>query len=310
MKTNEKHRLTFSKTNFLLQGSGLFSSKYEKIQLLGSGGFAKVYRVQHLMTKEAFACKELPVKKIKDKEKFKNEINIMSKCDHPNIIKLVEIYEDRMFIELIMEECFGGTLFDRLYKNMEEEGEAFSEKEAAKIFKQIMSAIYYCHKQGIAHRDLKMENVLFLYKTKDSPIKVIDFGLSEFQSLPENLLEIISGEKNMMMTGYVGTPHYISPEVINGKYNQKCDIWSAGVILYAMLSGSFPFDGKSDKDIYKAIIKRKYDFKKDVWKNISNEAKDLINHLLCDEDKRYTAEMVLNHGLCIWLLMQLELFLN
>ena len=178
-----------------------------------------------------------------------------------------------------MEECFGGTLFDRLYKNMEEEGEAFSEKEAAKIFKQIMSAIYYCHKQGIAHRDLKMENVLFLYKTKDSPIKVIDFGLSEFQSLPENLLEIISGEKNMMMTGYVGTPHYISPEVIKGKYNQKCDIWSAGVILYAMLSGSFPFDGKSDKDIYKAIIKRKYDFKKDVWKNISNEAKDLINHI-------------------------------
>ena len=295
MKTNEKHRLTFSKTNFLLQGSGLFSSKYEKIQLLGSGGFTKVYRVQHLMTKEAFACKELPVKKIKDKEKFKNEINIMSKCDHPNIIKLVEIYEDRMFIELIMEECFGGTLFDRLYKNMEEEGEAFSEKEAAKIFKQIMSAIYYCHKQGIAHRDLKMENVLFLYKTKDSPIKVIDFGLSEFQSLPENLLEIISGEKNMMMTGSVGTPHYISPEVIKGKYNQKCDIWSAGVILYAMLSGSFPFNGKSDKDIYKAIIKRKYDFKKDVWKNISNEAKDLINHLLCDEDKRYNAEMALNH---------------
>ena len=113
------------------------------------------------MTKEIFACKELPVKKIKDKEKFRNEINIMSKCDHPNIIKLVEIYEDKRFIELIMEECHGGTLFDRLLKNMEEEGEAFSEKEAAKIFKQIMSAIYYCHSQGIAHRDLKMEMFYF-----------------------------------------------------------------------------------------------------------------------------------------------------
>ena len=295
MKTNEKHRPIFSKNNFLLRGSGLFSFKYEKIQDLGAGGFAKVYRVQNLMTKEVFACKELPVKKINDKEKFKNEINIMSECDHPNIIKLVEIYEDKMFIELIMEECFGGTLFDRLYKNLEEEGEAFSEKEAAKIFKQIMSAIYYCHKKGIAHRDLKMENVLFLYKTEDSPIKVIDFGLSEFQSLPNNLLEIISGEKNMVMTGSVGTSHYISPEALQGKYNQKCDLWSAGVILYAILSGSFPFDGKTDKEIYKSIIKRKYDFKKDVWVNISDEAKDLISHLLCEEDKRYTAEMALNH---------------
>ena len=295
MKTNEKHRPTFSKNNFLLLGSGLFSYKYEKIQILGSGGFAKVYRVQNLMTKEIFACKELPVKKIKDKIKFKNEINIMSECDHPNIIKLVEIYEDKMFIELIMEECLGGTLFDRLFKNLEEEGEAFSEKEAAEIFKQIMSAIYYCHKKGIAHRDLKMENILFSYKTEDSPIKVIDFGLSEFQSLPMNLLEIISGEKNMLMTGSVGTPHYISPEVIQGKYNQKCDIWSAGVILYTMLSGSFPFDGKTDKEIYKAIIKRKFDYKKEVWNNISNEAKDLINHLLCDEDKRFSEEIVLDH---------------
>lgn len=295
MKTNEKHRPIFSKNNFLLRGSGIFSFKYDKIQLLGSGGFGKVYRVQNLMTKEIFACKELPVRKIKDIINFKNEINIMSECDHPNIIKLVEIYEDKMFIELIMEECFGGTLFDRLFKNLEEEGEAFSEKEAAKIFKQIMSAIYYCHKKGIAHRDLKMENILFLYKTEDSPIKVIDFGLSEFQSLPNNLLEIISGEKNIMMTGSVGTSHYISPEVLQGKYNQKCDIWSAGVILYAILSGSFPFDGKTDKEIYKAIIKRKYDFKKEVWNNISNEAKDLISHLLCDEDKRYSAEMALNH---------------
>ena len=90
----------------------------------------------------------------------------MSKCDHPNIIKLVEIYEDKMFLELIMEECLGGTLFDRLFKNLEEEGEAFSEKEAAKIFKQIMSAIYYCNKKGIANRDLKMENILFLIKRK------------------------------------------------------------------------------------------------------------------------------------------------
>ena len=295
METNLKHSVIFSKSNFLLRGKGLFPFKYEKVQELGSGGFAKVYRVKNILTNEVFACKELPVKKIKDKEKFKNEINIMSKCDHPNIIKLVEIYEDKRLIELIMEECLGGSLFERLLTNMEDEGEAFSEKESAKIFKQIMSAIYYCHSQGIVHRDLKMENVLFSYKTKDSPIKIIDFGLSECKNLPDNLLEIISGEKNIVMTGSVGTPQYISPEVLQGKYNQKCDIWSAGVILYAMLSGTFPFGGKTDKDIYKAILKRKYDFKNENWKNISDEAKDLISHLLCDEDKRYTAEMTLKH---------------
>ena len=298
MQKNEKQGVAFSKSNFILRGSGLFNFKYIKIQELGSGGFSKVFRVQNLITSEIFACKELPVNKIKDKEKFKNEVNIMSKCDHPNIVKLIEIYEDKRYLELVMEECCGGTLFDRLLKKMEDEGEAFSEKEAAVIFKQIISAIFYCHNQGIAHRDLKMENVLFLYKTDDSPVKIIDFGLSESAPhLQTDLMEIISGEKNinMSMTGSVGTPHYISPEVLQGQYSQKCDIWSAGVILYAMLSGSFPFDGDTDKDIYKAILKRKYDFKKDVWNNISDECKDLISHMLCDEYKRYTAEMVLNH---------------
>ena len=114
MKKNAKEGVSFSKTNFILRGSGLFDFKYSKIQELGSGGFSKVFRVQNLLTKEIFACKELPIKKIKDKEKFKNEINIMSKCDHPNIIKLVEIYEDKRILDLIMEECRGGTLFDRL----------------------------------------------------------------------------------------------------------------------------------------------------------------------------------------------------
>ena len=290
--------VSFSKNNFLLRGSGLFSFKYEKIQELGSGGFSKVFRVKNMITKEIFACKELPLSKINDKQKFKNEINIMSKCDHPNIIKLIEIYEDKRFVELIMEECYGGTLFDRLLNRMEEEGGPFTEKEASIIFKQIMSAIYYCHDQGIVHRDLKMENILFLDKTEESPIKVIDFGLSEsVQLLPNDLLRMISGEKNVtiFMTGSVGTPHYISPEALKGTYNQKCDIWSAGVILFAMLSGTFPFDGNTDKEIYKSILKRTYAFNKEIWENISEEAKDLISHMLCDENNRYTAKMVLDH---------------
>ena len=296
MQKKNNARISFSRTNFILQASGKFDSKYIKIQELGSGAFSRVYRVQNIRTNEAFACKELPNNKIKDIEKFKKEINIMSKCDHPNIIKLNEIYQDKRYLDLVMEECRGGTLFDRLLKKMEDEDETFTEKETAIIFKQIMSAVCYCHNQGIVHRDLKLENVLFVNKMADSPIKVIDFGLSEIALIsPKNLMSIIADDKTINMTSFVGTPHYISPEVLKGKYNQKCDIWSAGIILYVLLSGSFPFDGDTDKDIYKAILKKKYEFPKEEWKNISNEAKDLISHMLCDEDKRYTAEMVLNH---------------
>ena len=297
-KQNKNNGVSFSKKNFILQASGDFSEKYLKIQELGAGGFSKVFRVQNQITSEIFACKELTKSKIKNIEIFRNEINIMSKCDHPNIIKLNEIYEDKIHLELIMEECCGGSLLDILLKKMEDKDEVFTEGQAAKIFKQIMSAICYCHDQGIAHRDLKMENVLFSYTSEDSPIKIIDFGLSQcIQFQPKNLMEILTGKanKNINMTGSVGTPHYVSPEVLKGDYNQKCDIWSAGVILYAMLCGSFPFDGDSDKEIYKAILKKKFEFKKEDWKNISSEAKDLINNMLCDEDKRYTAEQVLNH---------------
>jgi calcium-dependent protein kinase len=297
MQKKNNARISFSRTNFILQASGNFESKYLKIQKLGSGAFSKVYRVENQTTKEVFACKELPINKIKDIEKFKKEINIMSKADHPNIIKLHEIYHNKTHLDLVMEECLGGTLFDRLLKKMEDEDETFTEKEAAKIFKQIMSAVCYCHNQGIVHRDLKLENVLFLNKTADSPIRIIDFGLSEISLLaPKNLMAIITGDnKTINMTSSVGTPHYISPEVLRGKYTQKCDIWSAGIILYVLLSGSFPFDGNTNKEIYKAILNKKCEFPKEEWNNISNEAKDLISHMLCDEDRRYTAEMVLNH---------------
>jgi calcium-dependent protein kinase len=159
-----------------------------------------------------------------------------------------------------------------------------------------MTAINYCHNQGIAHRDLKMENVLFLNEQKNSPIKIIDFGLSQCVE-KKKLVQIITGKNygDMVMNAAVGTPHYISPEVLNGKYNQKCDIWSAGVILFILLGGYFPFDGNTDTEVYKAIKKKKFVYEDEAWSNISNEAKDLINHMLIDEDKRYSAEEVLKH---------------
>jgi calcium-dependent protein kinase len=162
----------------------------------------------------------------------------------------------------------------------------YSEKEAAKIMKQVMSAIEYCHNNGICHRDLKPENLLFLKKGDEAnnPLKVIDFGLSK-RTL-----------NNMKFKTRVGTPYYISPEILAGSYNQKCDIWSAGVILYSLLSGELPFNGSNAEEIYSKIEKMEINFPPEKWDNISKEAKDLINHMLIPQKERYTAGQVLAHS--------------
>jgi len=162
----------------------------------------------------------------------------------------------------------------------------FTEKEAAAIFKQIMSAICYCHSQQICHRDLKPENLLFLNSSDDSPLKVIDFGLSK-------IFEKCESHK---MTTKVGTAYYVSPEVLTGDYDEKCDVWSSGVILYILLSGEPPFNGSNDNEIYRKIQAKKFSFPSPHWDKVSEEAKDLIRHMLTEPKTRYSAEEVLNHN--------------
>jgi calcium-dependent protein kinase len=181
-------------------------------------------------------------------EKFTSEINIMIKMDHPNIIKLYEVFEDNRYIHLIMEMCTGGELFDRILERITKK-KLYTEREAASIFKQVMSAICYCHGQNICHRDLKPENLLLNTPEEDASIKVIDFGLSK-----------IFSDQNHKMTTKVGTAYYVSPEVLAGDYDEKCDVWSAGVILYILLTGEPPFNGPNDNDIYKKILAKKFSF--------------------------------------------------
>jgi len=290
--TDIEEKIKFNKETFITRTPGSVKDKWTKVKDLGSGSYGKVYRVENKITKEHRACKELSKKKIADIEKFNLEISIMSKCDHPNIIKLYEIYEDERKIYLIMEECVGGELFDRILSRIDA-GKMYSEKEAASIFKQLMSAVAYCHSQGICHRDLKPENILFLTKDENSPIKVIDFGLSKIfgEKAP---IDKNKKQKKKDMSTRVGTAYYVSPEVLKGNYDEKCDVWSAGVILYILLCGDPPFNGETDNDIYRAISKKNFEFPEQQWKNISKDVKLLIVHMLSDPDKRYTAKEVLN----------------
>ena len=285
MKSDE---IKFNKETFITRSKGKLTSKYKILNEIGNGSFSKVIRVENLLNKKIYACKQIVKKKIKDLESFNNEIVILSKCDHPNIIKLYEIIEGEKNINLIMEECKGGELFEKINaysrKNL-------TEKEAAQIFKEIMIAVNYLHNRGICHRDLKPENILFLNNEKNSPIKLIDFGLGKIFGNYGNLY-------NNEMKCKVGTKFYISPEVLKGKYDQFCDIWSCGVILYLMLSGNFPFYGRNDDEIYDKILEMKVEFPEKYWKNIDKDAINLIKKMLCNVNERLNAQQVLNH---VWL---------
>ena len=276
--------IKFGKKDFVGKFEGIFLDNYDVIKQLGKGGYGKVYRVMNKKTKEIRACKHLSKLSIKNLEKFQREIEILRKADHPNIIKLYEIFESKRSYYLIMEECKGGEVFDRIIEHIQKK-DMYSEKDASIILRQMMSAVEYCHNNGIAHRDLKPENLLYLNDGPEdnNPIKVIDFGLSQ----------VISPQRKLKTK--VGTAYYVSPEILNGAYSEKCDIWSAGVILYILLSGDPPFNGPSDLAIYKKIAEMKFDFPENKWSRISDEAKDLIKHMIAPEDKRYSAREVMEH---------------
>ena len=273
-------KIKFARENFVGQVSGSLLDYYDVVKQLGKGGYGKVYEVKNKKTGEIRACKHLSKLNIKNLEKFRREIEILKKMDHPNIIKLFEVFESDRSIYLIMEECKGGEIFDRIIEHIQNK-KMYSEKDAANIIQQVMSCIQYCHNHNICHRDLKPENLLYLNKGSedDNRLKIIDFGLSQ--------------EKDKLVSK-VGTAYYVSPEILKGKYTELCDIWSAGVILYILLSGDPPFNGPNDSIIYQKISELKYSFPENKWKNISKEAKNLITHMICPESERYNAEQVLN----------------
>ena len=283
IETNEDTEIKFNKSTFIQTTKKDLLKQYQIIKQIGKGGYGKVYLVTNLTTGENLACKQIP-KTNKNLEKTEREIAILKNADHPNIVKLYSVYEDKHNFYLIMENLKGGELFDKIIERIKKKN-IFSEYEAAQIFKQIISVISYCHSKNIVHRDLKPENILFTEEDNDinnNTIKIIDFGLS--RKFTRNKL-----------SSPVGTCYYVAPEILIKDYSEKCDIWSAGVILYILLSGEPPFNGSNNKSIYYKISTYKYNFPENKWNNISNEAKDLISKILVPEDQRISADDILNH---------------
>ena len=227
--------------------------------------------------------KQVEKSKLPDIKYFETEIKILSLLDHPNIVRLFEVFEDDKNFYLIMELCHGGNLLSRMKNNK------YKEKAAAVLMEQIVSAVAYCHEKGICHRDLKPENVLFCDESPHSPVKIVDFGISNIfvLSLTNFQNEIKEGNLSLQkMDSQIGTIYFMSPEIIKGSYNEKCDIWSLGILLYYSLYGYPPFVGANDSQLIQSIFESKLTFPNEDWKNISESAKDLIKKMLSSEKKK------------------------
>ncbi|KAM9312746.1 calcium/calmodulin-dependent protein kinase type 1D [Gastrophryne carolinensis] len=250
-------------------------------EVLGSGAFSEVVLAEEKMTGKLFAVKCIPKKALKGKESsIENEITVLKKIKHENIVALEDIYESPSHLYLVMQLVSGGELFDRIV----EKG-FYTEKDASTLIRQVLDAVFYLHRLGIVHRDLKPENLLYFSQEGASKIMISDFGLSKME-----------GKGDVMSTA-CGTPGYVAPEVLAQKpYSKAVDCWSIGVIAYILLCGYPPFYDENDSKLFEQILKADYEFDSPYWDDISDSAKDFISHLMeKDPNKRYTCEQALRH---------------
>ena len=268
----ESTDILIHKENIISHKTSNISKEYTFGKTLGTGAFGQVRLAIHKATKQTRAVKIIPKAKV-DIELLVNEISVLSKLSHPNIMQLYEIFDDNTNIYIVSEYCKGGELFDIISNRGN-----FSEKDACIIMKQLMSAICYSHQNNIVHRDLKPENILMDNDNNDLTIKIIDWGCAQTIKTTKQSNKVD------------GTAYYIAPEVLKGEYNEKCDIWACGVIFYILLCGYPPFNGETDDEIYLDVLKGEFEFPEEDWSEVSDEAKNLIKKMLTkDVNKRISA---------------------
>ena len=279
-----KQLVTLDSKVFVAKGNNDPNTLYIKKKILGRGSFGIVYLVKQRYLSRYFAMKVIKKSQAKAKEEeenLMNEVDILRKLDHPNIVKITDFYSLKTEYNIITEYCQEGELFDEIKAQS-----PFSEAMAAWYLRQILSAVSYCHNMNIIHRDLKPENILIVKRQKNGyhPIKIIDFGTAK----------VFQKEKAEHVL--IGSAYYIAPEVLSRNYTELCDLWSCGVIMYILLTGRPPFNGSNEEEIMKKIKEGSYDLKKYPWGAISEEAKDLLKGLLqVNTKKRFTAKQALEH---------------
>ena len=270
----------------VIEEKGNPSKKYKPTKVLGSGSFGCVYEAKNTTFGNKVAMKVIKKDKENelDEQEIRNEINILKQLSHPNIVKIYEFYISENHYYIITEFCKEGELFSYI-KNK------YSERQLAVLFYQVFSGLWYLHENKILHRDIKLENIMIDGKEKDKSTgeelfwaKIIDFGTAKLF------------EKNKKEKDVVGSSYYIAPEVLKQNYNEKCDTWSVGVILYMTLVGRAPFDGKDDEEIIYKINSVDYNKNEPRLVKHSPEVRDLVSHLLDKNiEKRYSAKEALNH---------------
>ncbi|XP_061869484.1 NUAK family SNF1-like kinase 2 [Colius striatus] len=254
--------------------------RYEFLETLGKGTYGKVKKARE-RSGRLVAIKSIQKDKIKDEQDLvhiRREIEIMSSLNHPHIIAVHEVFESSSKIVIVMEYASKGDLYDYI-----SERQRLPEQEARHFFRQVVSAVYYCHKNGIVHRDLKLENILL---DANGNIKIADFGLSNVY------------QQDKLLQTYCGSPLYASPEIINGRpyKGPEVDSWSLGVLLYILVHGTMPFDGHDYKTLVKQITSGDY---REPTK--LSDACGLIRWMLMvNPERRATIEDIATHWWVNW----------
>ena len=256
---------------------------YEIGDQLGEGSFGCVRRGVQIATGVDVAIKSIlkPFAQRDDNTNAIIEVEVLRSLDHPNILRINELVEDSRYYHMITELCTGGELFEKILKNR-----SFSESTAAIYMHQLLSGLSFCHSHKILHRDIKPENLLLQTDSLDSPLKIIDFGVSN-----------LNYSEDMINVKQYTSIYYRAPEQFKGMCNEKSDLWSCGVIMYLMLSGYLPFKGKNEREMSVSASTHELMFPESEWSKISDEAKDLLRHMLEKESEvRWSAKKAFKHN--------------